>query len=164
MKKQNHHPSAPILAAASIGGHLMELLRITAQLSATHPVTYLTTNPAAAAMLPHGATLDTVTDFSRWNAWRLPAVAWHTWRIIRRRRPRAVISTGAAPGLIAVAIGRLCGCRTIWIDSIANADTLSGSGKIARHIAHKTFTQWPTLATDSVEYHGSIFGKENPAQ
>lgn len=111
-------------------------------------------------MLEPGATLDVVPDFSRWDAWRLPLVAWKMLRIIRRRRPRAIITTGAAPGLIAVAMGRMCGCRTLWVDSIANAATLSGSGKLARRIAHKVYTQWPSLATEGVEYHGSVFGKE----
>ncbi|MDE7388716.1 MAG: oligosaccharide biosynthesis protein Alg14 [Muribaculaceae bacterium] len=150
----------PVLAVASLGGHWMQLLRICGELERSVPVTYVTTNPGAAAMLPAGATLDVVPDFSRWDAWRLPAVMWRMWRIIRRRRPRAVITTGAAPGLIAVAVGRLCGCRTLWIDSIANAATLSGSGKMARRVAHKVFTQWPGLATDGVEYHGNTFGKE----
>jgi UDP-N-acetylglucosamine:LPS N-acetylglucosamine transferase len=152
-----------ILAVASLGGHWMQLLRICSELSQTHTIAYVTTNADAASMLPTpGATLHTVADFSRWDAWRLPGVLWRLCRIIRRERPRAVITTGAAPGLMAILAARLMGVRTLWIDSIANAATLSGSGAMARRIAHHTFTQWSQLADAErhVEYHGNCFGTE----
>ncbi|MDE5958722.1 MAG: oligosaccharide biosynthesis protein Alg14 [Muribaculaceae bacterium] len=159
MKRQNDS-RRPIMAVASLGGHWMQLLRLCGELEEISPVCYVSTNVGAAAMLQPGATLDVVADFSRNELWRLPAVVWRMWRIIRRRRPSAIVTTGAAPGLIAVAVGRMCGCRTLWIDSIANAATLSGSGKVAKYLAHKTFTQWPALAGDGVEYHGNTFGME----
>ena len=141
----------------------MQLLRLCAELRGRYDIAYVSTNPGAAAMLPEGARLHCVSDFSRWDAWRLPAVAWQLWRIIGRERPRALITTGAAPGLVAVAVARLRGVRTLWIDSIANAATLSGSGKLARRLAHGVFTQWPALAAGGIEYHGSVFGSKPSA-
>ena len=155
-----------ILAVASLGGHWMQLLRICTELSHTYSIAYVTTNPDAASMLPTpSATLYAVTDFSRWDAWRLPGVLWRMCRIIRRERPAAVITTGAAPGLMAIVAARIMGVRTLWIDSIANAATLSGSGAMARRLAHHTFTQWSRLADDAthVEYHGNCFGTEAPS-
>jgi UDP-N-acetylglucosamine:LPS N-acetylglucosamine transferase len=74
-----------------------------------------------------------------------------------RTRPDVVISTGAAPGLFGILFGRLVGARTIWIDSIANAEKLSLSGRIASRIAHIALTQWPHLAaTRRPSYRGSI--------
>lgn len=138
----------------------MQLLRLCGEMEKVVPVHYVTTNAGARALLPPGSELEVVCDFSRKELWRVPQSLWQMWRIIRRHKPRAVVTTGAAPGLVAVAVGRLCGCRTLWIDSIANAATLSGSGKVARLIAHKVFTQWPTLADEKVEYHGNTFGWE----
>ncbi len=158
--KSKKNDNGPVLAVASLGGHWMQLLRLCGELEKLGPVSYVTTNPGASALLPSGAVLDIVPDFSRSDIWRLPQAMWRMWRIVRRRRPRAVVTTGAAPGLIAMAVGRLCGCRTLWIDSIANASTLSGSGKVARRLAHRVFTQWPELADDRVEYHGNTFGWE----
>lgn len=136
----------------------MQLLRISTELCNDYSISYVTTNSGASALLPDGATLDTVTDFSRWDAWKLPGVFASMWRIVSRRRPDAIVTTGAAPGLIAVAIGRLRGITTIWVDSIANASELSGSGKIASRLADKTFTQWPHLAAGNVEFHGTTLG------
>lgn len=49
--------------------------------------------------------------------------------IVLLHRPDIVISTGAAPGFFALLFGKLLGARTIWIDSIANAEQLSVSGQ-----------------------------------
>ena len=57
-----------------------------------------------------------------------------------------VVSTGAAPGLIALPIAKLFGARTVWIDSLANCERLSLSGRIARHFSDLWLTQWPHLA------------------
>lgn len=75
---------------------------------------------------------------------------------MRREKPDMIISTGAAPGLIGLLVGRLMGIHTIWIDSVANADRLSLCGRIAVHIADRTLTQWPHLAAKKVEYHGNV--------
>lgn len=61
-------------------------------------------------------------------------------------RPDVVVSTGAAPGLFAIAAGRLFGARTIWIDSVANSERLSMSGRLAGFIASQHLTQWPHLS------------------
>ena len=76
---------------------------------------------------------------------------------IVRARPQIVISTGAAPGLAALFLGRLVGARTIWLDSIANAEKLSMSGKLARHAADLWLTQWPHLAKPSgPQFRGAV--------
>ncbi|MEM1346841.1 MAG: UDP-N-acetylglucosamine--LPS N-acetylglucosamine transferase, partial [Pseudomonadota bacterium] len=78
--------------------------------------------------------------------------------IVLTTRPHAVVSTGASLGDFAFRLGRLIGARTIWIDSIANAEELSLSGrKIGRH-ADVWLTQWPELADEGrgLRYEGSV--------
>lgn len=80
-----------------------------------------------------------------------------TFNLVRKVRPSVVISTGAAPGLLCMLWGRLLGAKVIWIDSIANSEKLSLSGRIARRLAVKVVTQWEHLASDErVEYWGSV--------
>jgi hypothetical protein len=98
-----------------------------------------------------------VPDANRWDRLGLVRTAWAVLRVVMRERPRIVVSTGAAPGLFGIAIGKLFGARTIWVDSIANAETLSMSGRCARRIADLWLTQWPHLATpDGPFYEGSV--------
>jgi hypothetical protein len=44
----------------------------------------------------------------------------------------------------------------LWVDSIANSEELSTSGRLAQWIAHRTCTQWPQLATRRVAFWGSV--------
>ena len=75
-----------------------------------------------------------------------------------RHRPRNLVTTGALPGLLAIMAGRAVGASTFWIDSLANAETLSVSGRHAKRIAHHHFTQWPELARrEGTQYAGSLF-------
>ena len=68
-----------------------------------------------------------------------------------------VISTGAAPGFFGLAFGKLLGARTIWIDSMANVEELSLSGRQVRRFADLWLTQWPHLARpDGPRYEGGV--------
>ncbi len=72
-------------------------------------------------------------------------------------RPDIVVSTGAAPGYFALRFGKILGARTIWVDSLANVDTLSRAGQMAGKFADLWLTQWPDLAsTEGPEYAGQV--------
>ena len=70
----------------------------------------------------------------------------------------AIVTSGAAPGLLTIILGRMTGTKTIWADSVANVQTMSACGKLARKFATHVYTQWPGLATAQVHYAGNIFG------
>jgi hypothetical protein len=54
-------------------------------------------------------------------------------------------------------MGRLLGARTLFIDSIANAERLSLSGHLACRHANLMLTQWPHLASnEGPQYRGSV--------
>ena len=95
-----------------------------------------------------GAPFRVIIDANRSNKLRLLRSAWSIFSLLRRERPDVVISTGAAPGFFALKMGRLLGIRTIWVDSIANAEELSMSGSQAGSCADLWLTQWPHLARD----------------
>ncbi len=99
----------------------------------------------------------TVVEANRWQKWRLLKQLTGLVYIMVRERPDVVLSTGAAPGYFALRIARLLGARTIWIDSMANAEELSMSGKrIGKH-ADLWLTQWEHLAKpEGPQYLGSV--------
>jgi len=77
-------------------------------------------------------------------------------RLVLRHRPAVVFSTGAAPGCFAILAGRLIGARTIWLDSIANTEKLSLSGRLVQRAVGLCLTQWPGLARPGIEYAGDV--------
>ena len=146
-----------VIAVASIGGHWVQLLRIARPMEERFDMVYVSTHPKCATMV-EGQKFYQTADFSRSDAWRLIPSFLKTVKIIRRERPDAIITTGAAPGLIYLLAGWLLRKKTIWIDSIANVEHLSLSGRIASKFASRTYTQWEDLAGDKIFYSGTILG------
>ena len=132
----------------------MQLLRLRPAFEG-HDVEYVSTNAGYQGDV--ASRLYVVTDANMWQKLRLlkmfAQVAW----IVIKRRPDIVVTTGAAPGFAAIMFGRLLGARTVWIDSIANSEELSGSGKQARHLATAWVTQWQHLShEDGPAYWGAV--------
>lgn len=132
-----------ILAIASAGGHWQQLQRLQPVFEGAN-VTWATTR--AELVSPVDGPVHAVGDGSLWRPWRLVPVLLRVLWLVLRYRPHVVISTGAAPGAIALVCGRLLGARTVWIDSMANADQVSRSGKWVRAFTMLWLTQWEHLA------------------
>ena len=143
-----------VLAIASGGGHWVQLLRLRPAWDGC-AVTYATVH-ADSAVDVAPARLLTFTDASRKDWWRLGVVAAQMAGIVLRVRPHVVVTTGAAPPLFALLFARAIGARTLWVDSIANGEVLSSSGRLARRVATQRITQWPDLAAGDVAYWGSV--------
>ncbi|MDB6452835.1 UDP-N-acetylglucosamine--LPS N-acetylglucosamine transferase [Falsirhodobacter sp. 20TX0035] len=144
-----------ILAVASGGGHWQQLMLLRGAFEA-HELHFATTLPG----LPEAFDARPATIIPDCNRNAPLAVLRTTWALLRRmiaRRPDVVISTGALPGVIALALGRLFGARTIWVDSVANAEEMSMSGRLARRVAHLWLSQWEHVARDAgAEYAGAV--------
>lgn len=133
-----------VLLVASAGGHWVQLSRLSPAFEG-YEASYATTLDGVAA--PSGSKPVTVIrDASRSNPAMFAIVFLQLLWLILRTRPHVVVSTGAAPGLLALPIAKAFGARTVWIDSLANCERLSLSGRIARHFADLWLTQWPHLA------------------
>ena len=79
------------------------------------------------------------------------------WREVRRRRPTAILSTGAALAVPFFVIGRLHGIRTVYVESLARTQSLSLSGKMVYPLATAFFVQWPGATSwRRAKYVGSI--------
>lgn len=136
-------PARKVLAVASGGGHWVELGRIAAAFEGLE-VVYVSTDAAAER---RGIRQYVVRNVTRRDRLGLILVFLQLARILRAERPAAVVTTGAAPGLVAlVAAKLLLGCRTVWIDSVASVDRPSLSARLARPVADVWLTQWAHLA------------------
>ena len=144
-----------VLAVASGGGHWVQLARILPALAGER-LFVATVDPSRRAEVACERFF-TIRDASRWNKLGLVATAAGMLWILLRVRPRVVLSTGAAPGFLAILLGKCLGARTIWIDSIANAERLSLSGEKAGRFADLWLTQWAHLARPHGPfYRGSV--------
>lgn len=143
-----------ILAVASSGGHWVQLRRLAPAFEG-QDVAYLTTDAGHAGEVGD-ARFYVVNDANRWNKAALVVCALRILWVVLRERPTIVVSTGAAPGYLAIRFARLLGARTAWIDSIANVDELSMSGRMASIAADLCLTQWPHLAVGGVRYLGAV--------
>lgn len=151
----NERKKIKVLAISSGGGH-WEQLMLVVDCFAEDDVVYANTLEGLAeksGVSPYYI----VPDCNRDRLLDNLRCARRIFGIIRREQPDVIVSTGAAPGIIALSIGKVVGARTIWIDSVANSERLSLSGKIASRIADLCLTQWAHLAgKNGPQYYGSV--------
>jgi len=144
-----------LLAVASGGGHWVQLLRVREAFE-TCDIAFVSINETYRSQVSNNR-FYLVNDATRWNKVGLIRMALKLAWIIRREKPDVVISTGAAPGYVALRLGRLAGARTIWLDSIANVEQLSMSGTRIGRYTDLWLTQWPHLAKpQGPHYAGTV--------
>lgn len=143
-----------VLALSSPGGHWVQLCRLLPALTHCDVVYACTYNKPTE--LSQEDRYYVIGDISRDTISRLPSVIKDILKIINNERPSHIITTGALPGLITIILARFCGVNTIWLDSIANSEKLSFSGRLASFLASDCLTQWENLANTRVKYIGRV--------
>lgn len=83
---------------------------------------------------------------------------WLALRVLRRKRPDVVISTGAGVGVPFLWAGRLFGMRTVYVESITRLGELSMSGRLVYPVVDKFLVQWESLVEryPKAEYWGQV--------
>lgn len=143
-----------VLAVASGGGHWVQLLRLRPAFDGCL-IEYISTNAGYQADVQ--GTLHVVTDANMWQKLKLIKMFLEVAWVLMIFRPQIVITTGAAPGYAAIMFGKLFCAKTIWLDSIANSEELSNSGKQAKRWADVWLTQWPHLSdANGPKFWGSV--------
>lgn len=146
-----------VLAVSSGGGHWVQLQRLTPAFSDCD-VAWATVRPQYRDDLADKSDrFHVLPDATRWNKLGLVHLMLKVFILVLKERPDAIITTGAAPGYFALVFGRLTGKRTCWLDSIANIEELSLSGRKASRWSTLWLTQWKHLAKpDGPEFHGCV--------
>ena len=145
-----------VLAISSAGGHFVQLLRLMPAFAGCNLTVASTDQELASEVWKQAARLKfpmvdfcVVIEANRWQRVRLLRSALSIFWLFLRIRPDVVVTTGAAPGYFSLWIGGFLGARTIWIDSIANAEEISLAGQKAGRHADLWLTQWPDLAREA---------------
>jgi UDP-N-acetylglucosamine:LPS N-acetylglucosamine transferase len=130
-----------VMAVASGGGHWVELRRIMPAFDGAE-VVYVSTEPAADADLAP-ARYYAVHNVTRRNRLGFATIVRQIFDILRRERPEVVVTTGAAPGLVALVL--------------AKPERMTLSGRLARPVADAWLVQWPHLARPGgPEFWGAV--------
>lgn len=80
------------------------------------------------------------------------------WRVLRRERPDAILSTGAGLAVPFFLLGKLLGARLVYVESVTRIETISLSGRLVYRLADSFFVQWPQAAErlSRAEYAGGV--------
>ena len=143
-----------ILAVSSSGGHWIQLNRLRPFLI-KYDTTYVSTDETLKVTISEK--FYSVRDANMWDKLGLIVQAFQIFFVVLKVKPDIIVSTGAAPGFFSLLVGKILRKKTIWIDSIANADEMSMAGMKCRKFADIWLTQWPELANDNGPmYRGQV--------
>jgi len=89
---------------------------------------------------------------------RLIANLGLAWKLLRRDRPDAILSTGAGLAVPFFLVGKLLGIRLVYVESVTRIETISLSGRLVYRLADRFFVQWPQAAVGRgrAVYAGSV--------
>jgi UDP-N-acetylglucosamine:LPS N-acetylglucosamine transferase len=156
-----------VLLVASSGGHLLQLVWL-ARAFEHVPRVWVTEDAADTRSLLVGEAV----VYAYGPAHRDLALGLHrialAWarnlvlavRLVRRARPRALVTTGAGAAVPFAWVARALGADVIFVESLTRVDKPSMSARLIAPIASRVYVQWP----DAVEhlprsrYVGSLFG------
>lgn len=81
------------------------------------------------------------------------------WRLVRRMRPRVLLTTGAAVAVPFAWIARLRGVKVVYVESLARAERPSLSCRLVAPVATRVYVQWPELQASlpRSRYAGTVF-------
>jgi UDP-N-acetylglucosamine:LPS N-acetylglucosamine transferase len=149
-----------ICVGASAGGHTNELLALLNAVTdwPVEPQVYVTTLDIVAETLARRGRVHVIGECDRRHLWHLPCVIWRAWRVIVRERPDVIITTGSLPLALLCALGKIHGAKVGWVDSVAQIQRLSMSGRVVRYFADLCLCQWPAVAARyrNVVYAGEV--------
>lgn len=133
--------TAPVLLVCSSGGHLAQLHRLDTWWR-RHPRLWVTFDTADARSLL--ASEDVVwahhpTTRNLPNAARNLLLAW---RLVRRHRPRVVVSDGAGVAVPFFAVARLLGIPTVYLEVYDRIDSRTMTGRLCQPLSDLFLLQW----------------------
>jgi UDP-N-acetylglucosamine--N-acetylmuramyl-(pentapeptide) pyrophosphoryl-undecaprenol N-acetylglucosamine transferase len=137
-------PPLPFFAA-SAGGHLDLLTAVAPQaLDGGEPVWVTSRTPRGEALRAAGAQVELLPEYRRSPVKALGNIIAAA-RIVLRRRPRVVVTSGAGVVAPFCMLARLTGARIIYIETMARVSGASMTARLLSRIAAPVIVQWPEL-------------------
>lgn len=135
-----------VFFCASAGGHLTELLQLTPLISKFKGIIVTEdTTPARASSLPTLFVPYSSRQEGLIYLFKYLKVCWLSAYYFFRYQPKVIISTGVHSTLPLALLGRLFRRHVIYIETIANVQTPTLTGRMMKHLAHEFYVQWEEL-------------------
>ena len=148
--------SKKILLVSSQGGHWIQLKRLINGFKG-HNINYLSvTDLKRSFNNNNGEKYYSVVDATRNHKLKLIIQFFQIGNIVFKIQPNIIVTTGSSVGFMSLIWGKLFGAKTVWIDSIANYEKLSMSGKLSKPFATHHLTQWKHLEKGKTKYIDSV--------
>lgn len=144
-----------LCVVSSVGGHLDEVMALFPVFRETD--WFFVVNAEGA--LPEEIRGRTVRIVHSERDWKLLVNLWEAFRILRERRPHAILSCGAGPAVPFALVGKLLGAKVIFVESFAAVERPTLTGRILYRIADRFLYQWETLRPffPKGEFVGTLF-------
>ena len=111
------------------------------------PSVYVTTREIWAKKLYELGPTYLVGECDRNKPLKILSTLWRSFVFVMRERPDVIVTTGSLPIAIVCMLAKtLIGTKFVWVDSVAQLDDLSMSGKMVMKRADLFLTQWPEVA------------------
>jgi len=138
-------PESPVFAA-SAGGHL-DLLRAIAPevLGSREPVWVTSQTPRGEGLRDSAAQVELLPEYGR-SPHKALANVVEAARLVARRRPRTVITSGAGVVAPFCVLARLSGAHIVYMETMARVDSPSMTARVLSRLAGRVLVQWPELA------------------
>jgi beta-1,4-N-acetylglucosaminyltransferase len=152
----DERPGGSVLLVCSPGGHLLQLLSLE---PAWRGMTrsWVTLPAADADQLLEGEDVTLARGPTNRSLVNLVRNLGLAWRVVRARRPDAILSTGAALAVPFFLVGRLLGHRCVYVESLTRIESVSLTGRLVYPLADAFFVQWPgAVQRRRMRYEGSI--------
>ncbi|MEZ5098350.1 MAG: UDP-N-acetylglucosamine--LPS N-acetylglucosamine transferase [Thermoleophilia bacterium] len=148
---------ADVLLVCSAGGHLLQLLALRPAWDGVPRVWVTSDKSDARSLLADERVVYAHFPTTRnlRNLLRNLALAW---RVVRRTRPRALLTTGAGTAVPFAWVARLHGARVVYVESLTRVDRPSLSLRLIAPVASRVYVQWPELvpAVRKARYVGAV--------
>lgn len=151
-----------VLIPSSSGGHLAEVFQLKHLLDATEHL-FVTEDLPLTRRLLQGRPCRFVRPNGRnrdWVFWRNFLINWLlAVPILLRFRPHAIVTTGSHTAIPFCFLGKLMGCKVIFILSFCRIDTKAAAATAVYPIADLFFVQWEQMrgAYPRSRYVGPLF-------
>lgn len=149
-----------ICLVSSSGGHFEQLLRLLPLLDRYSG--YIVTEDTGYELDLPGRKVYRVPPLNRTDKSifrEIASASRAALRILKAESPDVIISTGALPALPTLVLGKLLGCKIVYLESFAKVSTPNKAGRLVYRFADRFYVQWEPLLKyyPKAIYKGGIY-------